>query len=623
MGSATCTRRTRRSSVSAPTPDSPPTPTSSPTPWPSSSRGSGRSARAWTPCAPVGWKRRCSMPSARDGRSSASASACRCCSSRARRTPTPAASASSPAPSAGCRPASSGRRCSGTASTSSTLREPMFAGLGERPWFYFVHSLHGVPVDPSVVAATCDYGGRGQRRLPLRQRVRHPVPPREVGQRGPRPARQLRHLPGGGCLTTILYPSIDVRDGKVVRLAQGDYDRETVYGDDPVDVASSFCAQGAPWIHVVDLDAARTGEAVNRAVVAAIVDAVGGRAHVQAGGGVRTIDAAAALADAGVARVVMGSAAVADPSLVERVGAIVPVAVGLDHRAGRLAVHGWTETTDVTLDDALRRFDAAAAFVITDISRDGLLGGPDLDGLGGRRRRDRRAGDRQRRRRAPSTTCGPSRRSTGCTGSSSAGRCTTAGSPSPTPSERWRDRRPRDPVPRRHRRPCRQGDQLRRPARRRRSGGARRAVRRRGRRRARVPGHHGVERRPPDDARRRLPHRRAGVHPVHGRWRHPHAGGRPADAAGRCRQGQRQHRRRAAPAADRRDRHRVRRPVRRLRRRCQAARRRVRGLRPRRAHADGHRRRRLGRRRRRSRGAGRSCSPRWTATAHGKGSTSS
>lgn len=172
-----------------------------------------------------------------------------------------------------------------------------------------------------------------------------------------------------------------MRDGKVVRLAQGDYDRQTVYGDDPVDVASSFCAQGAPWIHVVDLDAARTGEAINRAVVAAIADAVAGRAHVQAGGGVRTIDDAAALADAGVARVVMGSAAVADPSLVERVVGIIPVAVGLDHRAGRLAVHGWTETTDVALDDALRRFGAAAAFVITDISRDGVLGGPDLAGL--------------------------------------------------------------------------------------------------------------------------------------------------------------------------------------------------------------------------------------------------
>ena len=183
----------------------------------------------------------------------------------------------------------------------------------------------------------------GQRRVPGRQRLRHAVPPGEVSGRRARPARQLRDRAGGGRLTT-LYPSIDLRDGKVVRLAQGDYAQETVYGDDPVAVAESFCAQGAPWMHVVDLDAARTGEPVNRDVVAAIVGAVGGRAQVQAGGGVRTVDAAAALADVGVARVVMGSAAVADPDLVDRVAGIVPVAVGLDHRDGRLAVHGWTET---------------------------------------------------------------------------------------------------------------------------------------------------------------------------------------------------------------------------------------------------------------------------------------
>jgi phosphoribosylformimino-5-aminoimidazole carboxamide ribotide isomerase len=166
-----------------------------------------------------------------------------------------------------------------------------------------------------------------------------------------------------------------------VRLAQGDYAQETVYGDDPVAVAKSFCAQAAPWLHVVDLDAARTGEPMNRDVVAAIVRAVDGRAQVQAGGGVRGVDAAAALADAGVARVVMGSAAVADPTVVDQVARIVPVAVGLDHRAGQLAVHGWTELTNVALDDALRRFGSAAAFIVTDISRDGLLGGPDVDGL--------------------------------------------------------------------------------------------------------------------------------------------------------------------------------------------------------------------------------------------------
>ncbi|MET0910739.1 MAG: HisA/HisF-related TIM barrel protein [Ilumatobacteraceae bacterium] len=180
---------------------------------------------------------------------------------------------------------------------------------------------------------------------------------------------------------TLLYPSIDVRGGRVVRLAQGDYAAETVYGDDGVAVAASFAEQGATWIHVVDLDAARTGEPVNRPAVAAVVAAVAGRAAVQTGGGVRSLDDARALADAGVTRVVMGSAAVRDPRLVDDVAAVVPVAVGLDHRAGDIAVHGWTEASGVQLADALGRFPSAAAFVITDIERDGLLGGPDLAGL--------------------------------------------------------------------------------------------------------------------------------------------------------------------------------------------------------------------------------------------------
>jgi phosphoribosylformimino-5-aminoimidazole carboxamide ribonucleotide (ProFAR) isomerase len=107
-----------------------------------------------------------------------------------------------------------------------------------------------------------------------------------------------------------LYPAIDLRDGKVVRLRQGDYDDQTTYGDDPVAVATSFADAGAPWIHVVDLDAARSGSPLNRPVVAAITAAVAGRARVQTGGGVRTLDDARALAEAGVARVVMGSAAV-------------------------------------------------------------------------------------------------------------------------------------------------------------------------------------------------------------------------------------------------------------------------------------------------------------------------
>ena len=113
----------------------------------------------------------------------------------------------------------------------------------------------------------------------------------------------------------------------------------------------------------------------------------------------RTVDDARALADAGVARVVMGSAAVRRPELVDDVAAVVPVAVGLDHRGGDIAVHGWTESSGVTLADALGAFPAAAAFVITDIDRDGLLGGPDVDGLAAAVAATDVAGDRQRRRR--------------------------------------------------------------------------------------------------------------------------------------------------------------------------------------------------------------------------------
>lgn len=180
---------------------------------------------------------------------------------------------------------------------------------------------------------------------------------------------------------TELYPAIDLRGGKVVRLLEGDYDAETQYGDDPVATAVAFADAGAPWVHVVDLDAARTGDPVNRPIVAAIAAALDGRAKLQTGGGVRTEADAEALAAAGVTRVVMGSAAIADPELVGRVAKIVPVAVGLDHRAGEIAVHGWTEGSGVRLAEALTWFPKAQAFVITDISRDGRLVGPDVDGL--------------------------------------------------------------------------------------------------------------------------------------------------------------------------------------------------------------------------------------------------
>jgi phosphoribosylformimino-5-aminoimidazole carboxamide ribotide isomerase len=178
-----------------------------------------------------------------------------------------------------------------------------------------------------------------------------------------------------------LSPAIDLLDGRCVRLYQGDYDRETVYGDDPVAQALAFQAEGAPWVHVVDLDAARSGEPRNRDVVAAIAGALD--VPVQTGGGIRDEAAAEALFDAGVARVVLGTAALEDPDLVRRLAARRPVAVGLDARGRDVAVRGWLEGSGTDLLDLAAAFADAgvAALVVTEISRDGTLEGPDLDGL--------------------------------------------------------------------------------------------------------------------------------------------------------------------------------------------------------------------------------------------------
>lgn len=178
-----------------------------------------------------------------------------------------------------------------------------------------------------------------------------------------------------------LYPAIDLRGGKVVQLVQGDFDRESVHADDPVEVARAFVAAGAPWIHMVDLDAARTGEAHNRELIAAVCAAVD--VPVQAGGGVRSVDAAKELADVGVSRVVMGTAAVEDPSLVERVAATQPVALGLDVRGREVSIKGWTEGSGLDIADALDRLSSsgASAVVVTQIKGEGLLEGPDTDGL--------------------------------------------------------------------------------------------------------------------------------------------------------------------------------------------------------------------------------------------------
>lgn len=180
-----------------------------------------------------------------------------------------------------------------------------------------------------------------------------------------------------------LYPAIDLREGRVVRLRQGDFATETSYGDDPVSVAREFADAGAPWIHVVDLDAARTGSAHQHDVIAAICAAVD--APVQCGGGVRNAAAGAALFDAGVARVVIGTAAVRNPELVTELSAEYPgrVAVGLDARGRAVAVSGWQETTGADVVELAWAMEAAgaAALVVTEIGRDGMMTGPDLDQL--------------------------------------------------------------------------------------------------------------------------------------------------------------------------------------------------------------------------------------------------
>jgi phosphoribosylformimino-5-aminoimidazole carboxamide ribotide isomerase len=180
-----------------------------------------------------------------------------------------------------------------------------------------------------------------------------------------------------------LYPAIDLRHGRCVRLYQGDYARETVYADDPVAQARAFAAEGAPWVHVVDLDAARTGNPRNYDLVAAVAAAVD--VPVQCGGGVRDDAAADALLERGVQRVVVGTAALERPDWVRSLAGRCPgrVAVGLDARGRDVAVRGWVQGSGHDLVDVARRFEDAgvAALVLTDIRRDGTLSGPALDQL--------------------------------------------------------------------------------------------------------------------------------------------------------------------------------------------------------------------------------------------------
>ena len=181
----------------------------------------------------------------------------------------------------------------------------------------------------------------------------------------------------------LIIPSIDLKDGQVVRLEQGDFARRTVYGSDPLETARSFAVAGARWIHVVDLDGARTGVSHHLPLIKQIAAAAG--VPVQLGGGIRTMEAIKAVLDAGVSRAVLGTAAVNDRRFLER--ALLrygdKIVVGIDARGGKVATQGWQETTEVEAIGFAERAVACGAqrLIATEISRDGMRTGPDLEGL--------------------------------------------------------------------------------------------------------------------------------------------------------------------------------------------------------------------------------------------------
>ena len=181
----------------------------------------------------------------------------------------------------------------------------------------------------------------------------------------------------------ILYPAIDIRDGKAVRLAQGDYERETAYDDDPVVAARRWAEGGARWLHVVDLDGAKAGEPANLEHVRRIVAAVD--VPVQLGGGLRDSKKVEEAISAGVERVVLGTAAVRDPALAEAVASAHGdrVVASIDARSGKVAAEGWTEESDLEVTAAVAALGERGIrrFVYTPVEVDGLMEGPDLASL--------------------------------------------------------------------------------------------------------------------------------------------------------------------------------------------------------------------------------------------------
>jgi phosphoribosylformimino-5-aminoimidazole carboxamide ribotide isomerase len=181
----------------------------------------------------------------------------------------------------------------------------------------------------------------------------------------------------------ILYPAIDISDGRAVRLVQGDFDAETVYADSPLEAARAWVQAGARYLHVVDLDGARTGAPQNLHHVERIAGEVG--VPVQVGGGLRSVQAVRDAVGAGATRVILGTAAFTDVDFLDEVVAEFAerTVVSVDTRGGFVSTEGWTETSDIPAVELIARMQdrGVRSFVFTDVDRDGMLEGPDLDGV--------------------------------------------------------------------------------------------------------------------------------------------------------------------------------------------------------------------------------------------------
>lgn len=179
----------------------------------------------------------------------------------------------------------------------------------------------------------------------------------------------------------ILYPAIDLKDGQCVRLKLGDMDQSTVFNDDPAAQATDFAAAGCEWIHLVDLNGAFEGKPVNAAAVEAILKSVS--IPVQLGGGIRSMETIAHWLQSGVRRVILGTVAVKNPTLVREACREWPgrIAVGIDAKGGKVAIEGWAEISELTAVELAAQFEdaGAAAIIHTDVDRDGVLAGPNIE----------------------------------------------------------------------------------------------------------------------------------------------------------------------------------------------------------------------------------------------------